>query len=123
MLVISRTKNNNIYNWRVEWKKRKWVNQKDDSRDIHGPRVENEVFGTVFLTDGDLRDAFALGKNSETTSDIMYATPCVFARVKRFLNIPCTGTGMDGDPNMSLYISGNVQRAVRQLMKKAKRKK
>jgi len=33
------------------------------------------------------------------------------------LNIPCPGTGHDGDPNVSVYIEESIQRAIEQLLK------
>lgn len=39
-----------------------------------------------------------------------------FLRYKQFLNIPCPGTGNDGDPNLSLFLDTNIQQAVLNLM-------
>jgi len=39
-----------------------------------------------------------------------------FIRWRKFLNIPCPGTGNDGDPNVSIYIDEEIQNAVRQLL-------
>lgn len=39
-----------------------------------------------------------------------------FIRWEDFLNIPCPGTGHDGDPNISVELSEEIKDAVRQLI-------
>jgi hypothetical protein len=40
----------------------------------------------------------------------------LYIRWKRFLNIPCPGTGHDGDPNVSIDIDDEMRDAVRKLL-------
>ncbi len=39
-----------------------------------------------------------------------------FIRWKHFLNIPCPGTGHDGDPNVSIHIDDEIRDAVQRLL-------
>ena len=39
-----------------------------------------------------------------------------YIRSGNFLNIPCPGTGHDGDPNVSIYLDEEIKEAVRQLL-------
>ncbi len=42
-----------------------------------------------------------------------------FIRFGRFLNVPCQGTSMDGDPNISIFITDEIQKAIRDLLEAA----
>ncbi len=39
-----------------------------------------------------------------------------YIRWRNFLNIPCPGTGHDGDPNISIRLNEEIKEAVRQLL-------
>lgn len=39
-----------------------------------------------------------------------------FIRIGKYLNIPGPGTGHDGDPNISIFVSPAIQGAVRELL-------
>ncbi|MDP2630772.1 MAG: hypothetical protein Q8P56_05175 [Candidatus Uhrbacteria bacterium] len=39
-----------------------------------------------------------------------------YIRWEDFLNIPCPGTGHDGDPNVSIHLDEKIKNAVRQLL-------
>ena len=39
-----------------------------------------------------------------------------YIRQGSFLNIPCPGTGHDGDPNVSIYLTEEIREAIRQLL-------
>jgi hypothetical protein len=39
-----------------------------------------------------------------------------YIRWRNCLNIPCPGTGHDGDPNISVTLSDDIKEAVRQLL-------
>lgn len=41
----------------------------------------------------------------------------LFIRRGPYLNIPCPGTGHDGDPNVSIYVTDEIKAAVEQLLK------
>lgn len=43
----------------------------------------------------------------------------MFIRSGRFLNVPCQGTSMDGDPNISIFITDEIQKAIRDLLEAA----
>lgn len=85
----------------------------------HGWIVEWEVLqgdsygkpdgGQRYWTDGDLAAAFA----TDGTRDA--ARQGNYARNGHFLNIPCMGTGHDGDPNVSIDVTGEITEAVRSL--------
>ncbi len=50
------------------------------------------------------------------------ARECVFLRYKDWLNIPGPGTGNDGDPNLSVYVTEEIRDAIRVTIEKYKRK-
>jgi hypothetical protein len=82
-----------------------------------------KVSGRVFFTSDDLRAAFGLSQESGEFGDWLIeqfgadsASQGKFIRWKNFLNIPCPGTGHDGDPNVSIHIDEDIQNAVRQLL-------
>jgi len=39
-----------------------------------------------------------------------------YIRYKNFLNIPCPGTGHDGDPNISIHLDDNIKDAIQKLL-------
>ncbi len=96
--------------WKIEW--RVLLSQSEKSE------------GTRILTYEQLAIMFNL-KTGEvpTTSQWLidryggdYAHQSHFIRWNDFLNIPCPGTGHDGDPNISLLIDTTIQRAVAKLL-------
>lgn len=42
-----------------------------------------------------------------------------FVREDKYLNVPCHGTGHDGDPNVSIEIRPSMQEAIRKLVRAA----
>jgi hypothetical protein len=40
----------------------------------------------------------------------------LYIRLNEYLNIPCPGTGHDGDPNISIYIDETIREAIRNLL-------
>lgn len=82
-----------------------------------------KVNGRAFFASDDLRAAFGLSQESGEFGDWLIeqfgadsASQGKFIRWKNFLNIPCPGTGHDGDPNVSIHIDDDVQNAIRQLL-------
>ncbi len=78
--------------------------------------------GRVIFTSDELQAAFGLSDNSGTYGDWLIsrfgaesAEQGKYIRWKDFLNIPCPGTGHDGDPNVSIEINEEIKRAVQQL--------
>jgi len=80
--------------------------------------------GCVVFSADHLRAAFGLSDESGE-----YGQPLIdryggdsaehhrYIRWGDFLNIPCPGTGSDGDPNMSIEIDDQMRKAVSQLLK------
>lgn len=98
--------------WFVDWE----VNQ-------YKPYKEG-VWGRVHFTDKELAAAFGLSDDSGKFGDWLIrrfgadsAEQGKYIRWKTFLNIPCPGTGNDGDPNVSIHLDKEIQNAVRQLLK------
>lgn len=88
----------------------------------HGAHV-SEVSGAAWFSDDDLRRAFALRDDIPKFGDWLIkqyggttASQGCFIRYRNFLNIPCPGTGHDGDPNISLELSPETQEAVSKIM-------
>lgn len=82
--------------------------------------IETGSSGRVIFTPDQLRAAFGLidttGKFSQGIINQYGAESAVqgkYIRWKNFLNIPCPGTGMDGDPNISVHYDFSIQEAVR----------
>jgi hypothetical protein len=79
--------------------------------------------GKRIMTDQDLAAAFGLddyiAPNSEEMAgvwDLSAAKQGCFVRQEEFLNIPCRGTGDDGDPNISLEITTEIKKAISALL-------
>lgn len=95
--------------WRVSW---------------HVQRSQSErVMGNVVFNKEDLKAAFGLSETSGVYGDRYLqiyggdvAEQGKYIRWNTFLNIPCPGTGHDGDPNISIEIDDQMQNAVRQLL-------
>ena len=84
---------------------------------------QEKVNGRVIFKSNDLRAAFNLSKESGRFGDWLMeqfgadsAGQGKYIRWKMFLNIPCPGTGHDGDPNVSIHLGEEIQNAVRQLL-------
>jgi hypothetical protein len=83
------------------------------------------VQGRSSFSDDDLMEAFGLYKESP---EIFVGDQLIkqfgatagdygkYIRWKKFLNIPCPGTGHDGDPNVSIYLHEKIQNAVLRLL-------
>ncbi len=70
-----------------------------------------------------LAAAFGLSESSGENSDWLIkrfgadsAEQGKYIRWENFLNIPCPGTGNDGDPNVSIYLNDEIRNAVRRLL-------
>jgi hypothetical protein len=85
--------------------------------------IQELVSGRRWLTRDDLRSAFGIiddsGKYGKWLIDRYGADAAEqmkYIRWHEFLNIPCPGTGNDGDPNISIEISDEIQRAIAKLL-------
>lgn len=86
-----------------------------------------EVEGFVYMNDEELQRAFdminglgtfgqALAERTSTRVDA--AEQGKFVRVGSFLNIPHPGTGLQGDPNISIEIDDDMRLAVLRLVRR-----
>lgn len=101
--------------WKVEW------------RIVFS--VLSEVIGNVKMSPQNLKCAFGLSDEEDLS---MYhegyrtwlidrfggdcAVQGLFIRYDDYLNIPGPGTGLDGDPNVSIMLTDEIRNAVRQLL-------
>jgi hypothetical protein len=86
----------------------------------HGPG--EFVQGQVQLTKGELEEAFELCPNPPRNVfaehiNVDAAIQGHYVRKNRWLTIPAPGPGFDGDPNISIFVTDDLQDAVRKLIK------
>ena len=88
----------------------------------HRP-YEVGVRGRSWFNDKDIAAAFGLSESSGKYGNWLIerfgadsAEQGKYIRWKNFLNIPCPGTGSDGDPNISIYLDEEIKHAVRCIM-------
>lgn len=80
------------------------------------------AMGEIILSQTTLERAFGITKDVPTQStfaekfDTDDGEQGQFIRNGSFLNIPMPGTGMDGDPNISLFVSDEIRQAVREFI-------
>ena len=86
--------------------------------------LEEGARGRVLFSDADLAAAFGLSDRSGKFGGWLIARYGAdvaeqgkYIRWQQFLNIPCPGTGHDGDPNVSIHIDGKIRDAVCQLLR------
>ncbi|KKQ36034.1 MAG: hypothetical protein US50_C0001G0036 [Candidatus Nomurabacteria bacterium GW2011_GWB1_37_5] len=99
--------------WLIEWEVLQSQNEK--------------VNGRVIFTKDHLTDAFGITKTADLFgygADSLierFGGDCAsqgrYIRWKNFLNIPCPGTGHDGDPNVSINIDDEIKKAVEKFLK------
>jgi hypothetical protein len=101
----------NAKGWFVDWEV------------VHNRPYEEWVRGRSRFNDDDLEAAFGLSENSGKFGDWLIkqfgadvANQGKYIRWKKFLNIPCPGTGNDGDPNVSIHLDEEIQDTVRELL-------
>jgi len=84
---------------------------------------DEAVRGKRVFTDEELAAAFGLSERmgqfgawviERYGADV--AEQGTYIRYRNFLNIPCPGTGHDGDPNVSVYIDHDMRDAVRSML-------
>lgn len=81
------------------------------------------VEGRVLFTGKEFKQAFALSDESgESGEEILAeyggtaASQGSFIRYDDYLNIPCPGTGRDGDPNISLMLNEEIKKEAKNFM-------
>ena len=101
----------NAQGWFVDWEVVQFAPYKEGVR------------GRTHFYDKELMAAFGTSNDSGWSGDRLIkefgadsAEQGKYIRWKNFLNIPCPGTGNDGDPNVSIYLDEEIQKAVRQLL-------
>ncbi|MCL5006930.1 MAG: hypothetical protein M1153_02195 [Patescibacteria group bacterium] len=108
-LVVSAYKGSGDEKWSVHW-------------EIDHGRIAG-VGGQILFSSEELIAAFGcservLASHNELTK--RYGADCgvqgKYIRQLRYLNIPCPGTGSDGDPNISAYITESIRLGVWKLL-------
>jgi len=87
-------------NYHVSWQIIHWMSN-------------DKTTGELTFSEDDLSVAFRL---TEKNSDLEQECEGKYFRFKNYLNIPCPGTGDDGDPNISIYLSREIKNAVRKFI-------
>lgn len=84
---------------------------------------QEKINGRVIFKSDDLRAAFGLTEDSGKYGGWLIkqfgadsAEQGKYIREGNFLNIPCPGSGHDGDPNISIHIDEEIQNAIGQLL-------
>jgi len=82
-----------------------------------------QASGRTFFLNDELKAAFGLTDESGDYGDWLIeqyggesANQGQYIRYNAFLNIPCPGTGHDGDPNVSIEIDDSIKRAVQKFL-------
>ncbi len=83
--------------------------------------ASGQTSGRLGFSKNDLRRAFSNRRYSDKET-LEFANACgkqldageqgLYFRLGNYLNIPCPGTGMQGDSNVSIYITPEIRRAV-----------
>lgn len=88
---------------------------------IHSPA--ERASGSVVFTKDQLRAAFGLSDLSGDFGGWLIdrfgassAEQGKYIRWNDYLNIPCPGTGNDGDPNISIFLDDDIKLAVQQFL-------
>ena len=84
---------------------------------------QEETNGRVRFSKEELEAAFMLSDKTGIFGDWIIerygahsAEQGKYIRWMNYLNIPCPGTGHDGDPNISIHITEEIQEAVKKLI-------
>ena len=92
-----------------------------DWRVVHSGGLDNpHTSGRIEIDRTELVQMFCISDEvSEETDQWLIdhyggtvATQGKFLRDRKYLNIPCPGTGHDGDPNVSIFVSDEIRNAV-----------
>ncbi len=107
---IKRYKRDDYRGWSVSWQVRYSRSERTEGTVVINDAAFASAFDLVAPKDN-MRDGWLIERYG---GDAAYQG--CFIRWGRFLNIPCPGTGHDGDPNVSIYISDDILIAVRALL-------
>jgi hypothetical protein len=80
-----------------------------------------QIEGNIKMSRAEVRVAFGLAAQTEDRTfakkfNADAASPGRFIRRGSYLNLPMPGTGVDGDPNISVYISPEIRLAIQALL-------
>ncbi|MDD4290128.1 MAG: hypothetical protein PHH83_02510 [Patescibacteria group bacterium] len=97
--------------WLVDWEVHQWT------------PLGLKTIGRRQFNNEELLAAFGISSESGDTGGWLIeefgaesAQQGKYIRWKEYLNIPCPGTGHDGDPNVSVYIEEDIEKAIKQLL-------
>jgi len=107
-VTIDRVNIDRIVGWFVEW------------RVVNCFPIKEQTDGRVMMSYSELAAAFGLNNDYVVQgSDWLIdqyggtvASQGKFIRYQKYLNIPCPGTGHDGDPNVSIELKEEIKEAV-----------
>lgn len=109
VLSITRSRRNLFNGWFVCW------------CIIHAPWSKSR--GSVVMDSTELKSAFGLADTNIEDTDWLLedyggnsAIQGKYIRCGYYLNIPCPGTGHDGDPNISIKIDRSIKSAIQELL-------
>lgn len=95
--------------WQVDWRIQLSAESKVEGRVIFTTMDLQAAFGLI-----DYTSRFGTSILGEYGGDSAYQGK--YIRWGNFLNIPCPGTGHDGDPNISILINEAMKKAVRSMV-------
>jgi hypothetical protein len=79
--------------------------------------MSSVVNGSIFMTEKEFKQAFGISEQTDEFGDDILAEyggssarAGVFIRYQDWLNLPCPGTGHDGDPNISLKLTEEIKK-------------
>jgi hypothetical protein len=113
----------------IEGSAARLIIQKSSSRDwwqvlwqiTHSPT--DRISGQVMLSTFELEAAFGLREHIDPGAESLIALfggssayQGKFIRWAHWLNLPCPGTGMDGDPNVSIELRPDIQGGIKKLI-------
>lgn len=96
--------------WYVDWEVRHSADTKVNGRAYMQMDMLRAAFGLANHLTGDSGDWLIERYGADSAQQHAYI------RWKNYLNIPCPGTGHDGDPNVSIELDDDIKDAVRKLL-------
>ena len=105
------------------------INKKDNGWTVRWrvDQIGGHSSGEVFMSDKELSQAFGLEDIGDPPPSLNHAMISKyngtvaqagrFLRRDKYLNIPCPGTGNDGDPNISIDLNEAITGAVQELLR------
>lgn len=110
-LTVRPFETDDLLGWMLEWEV--------------GQNLNEKATGSRFFTDTDLAYAFGLELPVSIESHSRWiidrfggdrASQGKYIGYKDHLNVPCPGTGYDGDPNVSILLDEKIKQSIRTLL-------